>query len=188
MSLISQRGATLHRGCSAGLCRIPPSARELTRASGRDNPPISRPKVLIVTPHPVIGAGIETVLRLEDLYDLRRVGSLTDAVAEATGWPADAALIDGVLIEPGWTDIGVPSYVLSGDAESGERLAAQIGATGWLPKDAPPAQLLKALDSMLGIVRLGAGGRGFLGLLVAVVIVLAFIGALGLFLYRFFLR
>ena len=31
---------------------------------GGDNRGITRPKVLIVTPHPVIGAGIETVLRV----------------------------------------------------------------------------------------------------------------------------
>ena len=32
-----------------------------------NNRAITRPRILIVTSHPVIGAGIETVLRLEDL-------------------------------------------------------------------------------------------------------------------------
>lgn len=63
-----------------------------------NNRAIARPKVLIVTPHPVIGAGIETVLRLEDLYDLRRVASISEAAGVATSWPADAALVDGVLL------------------------------------------------------------------------------------------
>jgi CheY-like chemotaxis protein len=155
---------------------------------GRDNRPITRPKVLVVTPHPVIGAGIETVLRLEDLYDVRRAGTLAEGVAQAQGWPADAALVDGVLIEEPSTEIGVPCYVLSGDAESGERLAALVPtARGWLLKDAPPARLVQAIDDSLGIVRVGTGVRGILGLIVAVVIIVVFIAALGLFLWRFFL-
>ena len=161
---------------------------EFTRVSGRDNRRIARPKVLVVTPHPVIGAGIETVLRLENIYDVRRAGTLADGVAQTHSWPADAALIDGVLIERGWTDLGIPCYVLSGDAETGERLAAQVpSARGWLPKDASPARLVEAIDRSLGIVRVGAGLRGTLGLLVAIVIVVAFVAALGLFVWRFFL-
>ena len=93
--------------------------------------------MLIVTPHPVIGAGIETVLGLEDLYDLRRVATLADAAEAAASWPADAALVDGMLLEGRAIDLGIPSYVLSGDAESGERLAERLpGARGWLFKDA----------------------------------------------------
>jgi CheY-like chemotaxis protein len=149
---------------------------------------IDRPKILIVTPHPVIGAGIETMLKLEDLYDVKRVGTLTEGAAEAAAWPADAALVDGVLVEDGWTELGVPCYVLSGDAETGQRLAAQIpSARGWLPKDAGPPRLVEALDKALGIVRVGNDMKGTLGAIVAVLIVLLFIGALGLFLWRFFL-
>ena len=165
-----------------------PDAPHVTRTSGRDNRLITRPKVLVITPHPVIGSGIETVLRLEDLYDVRRVGTLTEGVALAQSWPADAALIDGVLIENGGVVLGVPSYVLSGAAESGERLVAQVpGARGWLLKDAPPARLVKAIDESLGIVRVGSGVKGTLGVIVAVVIVLLFVAALGLFLWRSFL-
>ena len=167
---------------------FPPRSPKLPWSSGRDNRRIVRPKVLVVTPHPVIGAGIETVLRLEDLYDVRRVGTLAEGVAQAQSGPADAALIDGVLIDGGWTDLGVPCYVLSGDAESGERLAAQVpSARGWLPKDASPARLVEAIDRSLGIVRVGTGVRGTLGLLLAVVIVVVFVAALGLFVWRFFL-
>jgi DNA-binding NarL/FixJ family response regulator len=156
-------------------------------ASGRDNRCITRPKVLIVTPHPVIGAGIETVLRLEDLYEVRRVGTLTEGITQAKEWPADAALVDGVLVEGGWTEIGVPCYVLSGDAASGQRLAAAIPtARGWLLKDAPPSKLVAAIDDALGIMRVGSDVRGTIGTIVAVVIVLVFIAALGLFLWRYF--
>ena len=144
--------------------------------------------MLIITPHPLIGAGIETVLRLEDLYELRRVGTLVEAAAQAQTWPANAALVDGVLIEGGWSELGVPCYVLSGDAASGQRLAAQVPtARGWLLKDAPPARLVAAIDDALGIVRVGSDARGTLTVIVTVVIVLFFLGALGLFLWRFFL-
>ncbi len=141
-----------------------------------------------MTPHPVIGAGIETVLRLEDLYDVRRSGTITEALAQVTGWPADAALVDGMLAESGSLELGVPCYVLSGDGESGQRLAAQTpSARGWLPKDAPPSRLVAAIDDSLGIVRVGTSTRSTLGAIVAVVIVLVFIAALGLFVWRFFL-
>ena len=161
---------------------------EFPHARGGDNRRIARPNVLIVTPHPVIGAGIETVLRFEDLYEVRRVGTLAEAAAQAASWPASAALIDGVLIESGWVELGVPCYVLSGDAESGQRLAAQVpSARGWLLKDAPPARLVAAIDESLGIVRVGSGVRGTLMLVVSVVIVLFFVAALGLFLWRFVL-
>jgi DNA-binding NarL/FixJ family response regulator len=153
-----------------------------------NNRGIARPKVLIVTPHPVIGAGIETVLRLEDLYDLRRVPNLADATAAAESWPADAALVDGVLLEGHALELAIPCYILSGDAESGERLARQIpGARGWLLKDAPPARLVEAIDKCLGIVRVRDDVRGTLGMIVAVIIVIAFVAAVALFAWRYFL-
>src|SRR5260221_1354694 len=167
----------------------PDSPTGCPRASGRDNRGITRPKVLVITPHPVIGAGIETVLRLEDIYDVLRVGTLAEGLAQARDWPADAALVDGVLVEGGLTAIGIPCYVLSGDAESGQRLGAAIPtARGWLLKDAPPARLMTPIDYSLGIVRVGTDVRGTLGTIAAVVIQLAFITALGLFIWRNFLH
>ena len=136
----------------------------------------------------MIGAGIETVLGLEDLYDLRRVTTLSDAAAAAASWPADVALVDGVLLEGRAIALGIPSYVLSGDAESGERLADRLaGARGWLFKDATPSRLVAAIDRSLGIVRVREDVRGTVGLVVAVLIVLAFVGAVVLFAWRFFL-
>jgi DNA-binding NarL/FixJ family response regulator len=144
--------------------------------------------VLIVTAHPVIGAGIETVLRLEDVYDLMRVPSLADARSAATSWPADAALVDGMLLEGHAPDLDIPFTILSGDASSGERLAAQTpGARGWLLKDAPPPRLLEAIDKSVGIVRVHNDIRGTLGMILAVIIVITFIAALALFAWRFFL-
>ncbi|MEA2660935.1 MAG: hypothetical protein QOH08_507 [Chloroflexota bacterium] len=154
-----------------------------------NNRTITRPKILIVTAHPVIGAGIETVLRLEGHYDLRRVASFAEAASAAASWPADAALVDGVLVEAAAAPLGIPSYVLSGDSESGERLAALVpGARGWLPKDAPPARLVGAIDRSLGIVRVRNDVRSALGMLVAVIIVIVFVGSLLLFVWQFFLR
>jgi DNA-binding NarL/FixJ family response regulator len=149
---------------------------------------IARPKVLIVTPHPVIGAGIETVLRLEDLYDLQRVASLADGRAAAASWPADAALVDGMLLDGHALDLGIPCTILSGDAATGQWLMQQVpGASGWLLKDAPPSDLVAAIDKSLGIVRVRNDVRGTLGMIVAVVIVLVFVAAVALFVWRYFL-
>jgi DNA-binding NarL/FixJ family response regulator len=136
----------------------------------------------------VIGAGIETVLRLEDLYDLRRVPGLADAKAAAESWPADAALVDAVLLDGRVVDLGIPSTILSGDAESGERLAARVpGASGWILKDAPPSRMIAAIDRSLGIVRVRTDVRGTVSMLLAVVIVIAFVAAVALFIWRYFL-
>jgi DNA-binding NarL/FixJ family response regulator len=136
----------------------------------------------------VIGAGIETVLRIEDLYDLRRTANLADAKAAAEAWPADAALVDSVLLGGDALDLNVPCTILAGDAESGTRLAAKVpGARGWLLKDAPPSRLVEAVDRSLGIIRVRPDVRGTLGMVVAAVIVIVFVAALALFLWRFVL-
>src|SRR5205085_12380886 len=120
------------RWCSAALSSIQAGTRA-------DNRAIARPRVLIVTPHPVIGAGLETVLGLEDLYDLRRVTTLSDAATAAASWPADAALVDGVLLEGRSTALGIPAYVLSRDAERGGRLGdRRPGARGGLCRRRAP--------------------------------------------------
>jgi DNA-binding NarL/FixJ family response regulator len=136
----------------------------------------------------VIGAGIETVLRIEDLYDLRRTANLADAKAAAEAWPADAALVDSVLLGGDALDLDVPCTILAGDAESGTRLAAKVpGARGWILKDAPPSRLVEAVDRSLGIIRVRSDVRGTLGVVVAAVIVIVFVAALALFLWRFVL-
>jgi DNA-binding NarL/FixJ family response regulator len=142
----------------------------------------------VVSPHPVIGAGIETVLRIEDLYDLRRATSLADAKTAAGSWPADAALVDSVLLGGDAVDLEIPCTILVGDAESGTRLVAKVpGARGWLLKDAPPARLVEAVDRSLGIVRVRSDVRGTLAMVVAAIIVIVFVAAIALFLWRFVL-
>jgi DNA-binding NarL/FixJ family response regulator len=136
----------------------------------------------------VIGAGIETVLRIEDLYDLRRAASLADAKAAAESWPADAALVDSVLLGGDAFELDIPCTILAGDAESGARLVAKVpGARGWLLKDAPPSRLVEAVDRSLGIIRVRPDVRGTLGVVVAAVIVIVFVAAVALFLWRFVL-
>ena len=136
----------------------------------------------------MIGAGIETVLRIEDLYDVRRAANLADAKAAAESWPADAALVDSVLLGGGAPDLEIPSTILAGDAESGARLVAKVpGARGWLLKDAPPSRLVEAVDRSLGIIRVRPDVRGTLGMVVAAVIVIVFVVAVALFLWRFVL-
>jgi len=136
----------------------------------------------------VIGAGIETVLRIEDLYDLRRATNLADAKAAAESWPADAALVDSVLLGGDALDLEIPCTILAGDAESGARLVAKVpGARGWLLKDAPPARLVDAVDRSVGLVRVRSDVRGTLGMVVAAVIVIVFVVAVALFLWRFVL-
>ena len=136
----------------------------------------------------MIGAGIETVLRIEDLYDLRRAATLADAKAAAEAWPADAALVDSVLLGGDALDLDIPCTILAGDAESGGRLVAKVpGARGWLLKDAPPSRLVEAVDRSLGIIRVRPDVRGTLGMVVAAVIVIVFVAAVALFLWRFVL-
>ena len=116
------------------------------------------------------------------------MATLADAAEAAASWPADAALVDGMLLEGRAIDLGIPSYVLSGDAESGERLAERLpGARGWLFKDAPPSRLVAAIDRSLGIMRMRGDMGGTLGMIVAVFIVIGFVGAIVMFVWRFFL-
>jgi DNA-binding NarL/FixJ family response regulator len=136
----------------------------------------------------VIGAGIETVLRIEDLYDVRRAANLVDAKALAESWPADAALVDSVLLGGDALGLEIPCTILAGDADIGARLVAKVpDARGWLLKDAPPARLMEAVDRSLGIVRVRPDVRGTLGMVVAAVIVIVFVAAVALFLWRFVL-
>src|SRR5947199_10793762 len=90
------------------------------------HPRITRPKVLLVVGHPSIGAALETLLRIEDRFEVRRAQSIEQAVAGLEGWPADLALVDGVLVPNGRTeDLAMPAIVLSGNAADGTRLISR---------------------------------------------------------------
>jgi DNA-binding NarL/FixJ family response regulator len=129
--------------------------------------------VLLVVGHPSIGAALETLLRIEDRFEVRRAQSIEQAVAELEGWPADLALVDGVLVPNGRTEeLAMPAIVLSGNAADGKRLASQfVQGRGWLRKDATAEDLRAAIDNALrGRALWARGDRG--GRLVLVVLAL----------------
>ena len=120
-------------------------------AKERQNSRITRPKVLLVVGHPSIGAALETLLRIEDRFEVRRAQSIEQAVAGLEGWPADLALVDGVLVPNGRTEeLAMPAIVLSGNAVDGKRLASRFAAgRGWLRKDATAEELRASIDRAL---------------------------------------
>ena len=114
-------------------------------------PAIGRPRVLLVVSHPSVGAGLETIFRLERRYEVRRATKLAEAASWARGWPADLALVDALLLRGGArADLGVPALVLAagaGEAAAAERYVDKPG--GWVAKDAAAADLLSAVERLL---------------------------------------
>jgi DNA-binding NarL/FixJ family response regulator len=108
--------------------------------------------VLLVVSHPTVGAGIENLLRLERRYDVRRAARLAEAAATARAWPADAALVDALLLARGAAPaaLGVPAVVLAASAaESTAASGALDDARGWVPKDASASELVEAVERLL---------------------------------------
>jgi DNA-binding NarL/FixJ family response regulator len=114
-------------------------------------PAIGRPRVLLVVSHPSVGAGLETILRLERRYEVRRAARLAEAVNWAQSWPADLALVDALLLRGGdRANLGVPALVLAGtaaEAASAEKSLDMPG--GWVAKDAASADLVSAVERLL---------------------------------------
>jgi hypothetical protein len=107
--------------------------------------------VLLVVGHPSIGAALEALLRIEDRYEVRRAQSLEQVVSSLDGWVADLALVDGVLVPKGRTEVlPMPTIVLSGNAQDGRRLASRfVQGHGWLRKDATAEEIRSAIDRAL---------------------------------------
>lgn len=125
---------------------------------------MTAPKVLVVVAHPVIASGIETLLRLEADYDVRRVASIAEA-SKQEDWRPDVALIDGTLLT-GYVDaaIGAPAFVLSGNERDGRQLARKLDdGRGWLRKDATGEELTQAIRSAMRGEEAGGTGLGTLG-------------------------
>ncbi len=122
------------------------------------------PRVLIVVAHPVIASGLETLLRLEGDYDVRRVPSVGDA-AKHREWHPDVALVDGTLLT-GYVAaaIGAPAFVLSGNERDGRLLARKLDdGRGWLRKDATGKELAQAIRSAMRGEEAEGSGLGSLG-------------------------
>ena len=130
-------------------------------------PAIARPRVLLVVSHPSVGAGLETILRLERRYDLRRSTKLTEAASWATSWPADLALIDAVLLRGGdRVNLGVPALVLAAGVAEAARAEKYVDKPGgWVAKDAPSADLVSAVERLLtGHTETSAGSLALLAI------------------------
>jgi DNA-binding NarL/FixJ family response regulator len=114
-------------------------------------PAIARPRVLLVVSHPSVGAGIETILRLERRYELRRAAKLADAVSVARSWPADVALVDALLLRgDARADLGVPALVIAAGLSEAATAALSLGEPrGWVAKDASSADLVDAVERLL---------------------------------------
>lgn len=129
--------------------------------------------MLLVVAHPVIGSGIETLLRLEQRYDVRRVGSTAEAAA-LREWRPNVALIDGTLLGGSANvDLGSPTLVLSGTEADGRLLLRRLPeGRGWLRKDATAAEFAKMIDSLANSPP-SQMALGSLGTVVLVLLVLA---------------
>jgi DNA-binding NarL/FixJ family response regulator len=136
-------------------------------------PIIGRPRVLLVVSHPSVGAGLETILRLERRYEVRRATKLDEAANWARGWPADLALVDALLLrgEPR-ANLGVPALVLAAgaaEAATAQKYVDQPG--GWVAKDASSADLVTAVERLLTRpAETSAGSLALLGIGVLLVV------------------
>ena len=136
-------------------------------------PAIGRPRVLLVVSHPSVGAGIETILRLERRYDLRRTPNLADAVNQAASWPADLVLVDAILLRgDARANLGVPALVLAaGAAEAATAERSLDEPRGWVAKDAASSDLVSAVERLLTRPpEAPAGSLALLGIGVLVVV------------------
>lgn len=118
--------------------------------------------MLLIVSHPVVGAGLETLLRLEDRFQVKRVLRLTDTPPLLAEWRPDVVLLDGVLVHDGERPrLGIPTVVLSSSAVDGEGLVRSLegDGRGWLRKDATADELGAAVDRALGAPRLAASAQ-----------------------------
>jgi hypothetical protein len=108
-----------------------------------------------------VAAGFETLLRLEERFEVKRLTRLADTPPLLLGWQPDVALVDGVLLQDGERpQLGIPWLVLSGSAVDGEGLVRWLeGAKGWLRKDATAAELCAAVDRALDRPRPAASAQ-----------------------------
>jgi len=140
------------------------------------NSGVAQTRVLLVVAHPVIGSGIETLLRLEERYDIRRVGSPSEGAA-LKEWRPDVVLVDGTLLSGATrVHIGSPTLVLSGTEADGRALLRRLPeGRGWLRKDATAAEFANMIDGVARTRPTAQATLGTLGTIVLVLLVLAVI-------------
>jgi hypothetical protein len=93
-------------------------------------------------------------------------------VSSLDGWVADLALVDGVLVPGGRTEVlPMPTIVLSGNPHDGRRLAERFAqGQGWLRKDATAEEIRAAIDRAIA-----PGVRRWSAVIVVAVLALAVI-------------
>jgi len=103
---------------------------------------------------------------------VRRAQSLEQVASATDGWVADVALVDGVLVPGGRTEVlPMRTIVLSGNPRDGRRLGARFAqGKGWLRKDATAVEIRAAIDRALV-----PGVRRWSAAIVLAVVVLAMI-------------
>jgi len=108
-----------------------------------------------------VGAGLETLLRLEDRFQVKRVPRLIDTPSLLQTWQPDVVLIDGALLQAGdRPTLGIPTVVLSASAADGEGMVRSLAdARGWLRTDATADELASALERALDAPSLVASAR-----------------------------
>lgn len=109
----------------------------------------------------MVGAGLQTLLRLEDRFQVKRVARLIDTPSLLETWQPDVVLIDGTLLRDGERPrLGIPTVVLSGSAVDGEGMVRSLAdARGWLRTDATADELAAALERALDAPPLVASAR-----------------------------
>ena len=138
-------------------------------------------RILLVVAHPVIANGIETLLRLDGDYEIKRVVSIAEAKNQQA-WAPQVALIDGTLLGA-YADVrlGTPAFVLSGSERDGHQLVRKLDdGRGWLRKDATAAELASAIHTALdsSTSSRGMGTLALVGIALACAIALALVAYL----------
>lgn len=105
----------------------------------------------MVVSHPGVGSAIETILRLERRFEVRRETKLGEAVRTAAAWPADLAVVDEAVLSNGsQVPVRVPALVLATTAADGQRAGGSLpDYRGWIAKDATSQDVISAVEQLL---------------------------------------
>lgn len=112
---------------------------------------MSRPRILVLSPHAGIAEGLERLLSLDGKYEVRRAATPVQAEHVGRSWTADVVLLDGVVVRNrvGPLELTSPALLLTGMREEGETLLERVpSARGWLRKDATYLELERALAEL----------------------------------------
>ena len=112
---------------------------------------MTKPHVLVLSPHAGIADGLVGLLSLGGRYDVRRASSPSEIGAIASRWQADAVLVDGTFLRnaDGELALPAPAFVLTGTFADAEPLLPRVPtAKGWLRKDPTYPELERALASV----------------------------------------